>query len=260
LSIAPSGERPPPAWLISHSFDERAAGVLKSGKEAEVFLVERVADDGSSCLLAHKRYRPRYPGQGELRELGFSKGTIYRADKVYRAGWDLKRRERAAIDGGSRFGHRLAAALWPANEMAMLRRAWQAGASVPYPVERTTDGVLMEFVGDRERAAPRLAEARLDGDQLAAALDQLLASLRAMTAAGVVHGDLSAYNALWWHERLVLIDFPQAIDASANPHAPELLHRDVVNVSDWFGRRRLAVDAEALYAEMIGLLFGGPAG
>jgi RIO kinase 1 len=241
--------------LISHSYDERDAGVLKSGKEAEVFLVERVAADGSSCLLAHKRYRPRYPGKGELRELGFSKGTIYRADKVYRVGWDLKRRERAAIDGGSRFGHRLAATMWPANEMTMLRRAWAAGASVPYPVERTADGLLMEYVGDSRRAAPLLAAARLTRAEVESAADQLLASLRAMTSAGVVHGDLSAYNTLWWAGRLVIIDFPQAIDATTNPNAADLLHRDVLNICDWFGRRRQAIDADALYVELLGLLF-----
>lgn len=249
-------ERAAPDWLITHSFEERPAGVLKSGKEAEVFLVERVAADGRSCLLAHKRYRPRYPDPGMLRELGFSKGTIYRADKVYRAGWALKRRERAAIDGGSRFGHELAASLWPANEMAMLDRAWQAGAAVPFVVDRTDDGVLMEFVGDRQQAAPRLAEARLSGAEDISAFEQLLASLRAMTAAGVVHGDLSAFNVLWWHGRLVIIDFPQAVDATTNPHAADLLHRDVRNVCRWFERRRVRVDAETLYVELLGLLFG----
>ena len=48
-------------WLIAEPepYDEYDLGPLKTGKEAEVFLVERVAADGRSCLLAHKRYRPR---------------------------------------------------------------------------------------------------------------------------------------------------------------------------------------------------------
>src|SRR6266567_2914126 len=115
LSVSPTGHRPVPSWLITHSYEDRDAGVLKSGKEAEVFLVERTSPDGS-CLLVHKRYRPRYPKKGELRELGFSKGTIYRADAVYQAGWSLKQRERKALDQGSRFGESLAARLWPYNE------------------------------------------------------------------------------------------------------------------------------------------------
>ena len=90
-------ERPAPPWLITHGYQDHDAGVLKSGKEAEVFLVERIADDGSSCLLAHKRFRPRYPKKGELEALGFSKGTMYRADSVYSAGWGLKQRDRKAL-------------------------------------------------------------------------------------------------------------------------------------------------------------------
>ena len=48
-------------WLIAdpEPYEEYDLGPLKTGKEAEVFLVERVAPDGRSCLLAHKRYRPR---------------------------------------------------------------------------------------------------------------------------------------------------------------------------------------------------------
>ncbi|HSH22282.1 MAG TPA: RIO1 family regulatory kinase/ATPase [Candidatus Caenarcaniphilales bacterium] len=251
-----TGTRPVPSWLIQDSFEDIQAGVLKSGKEAEVFLVERRSPAGS-CLLAHKRYRPRYPGKGELRELGFSKGTIYRADSVYREGWHLKRRERLAVEGGSRFGHELSASLWPHNEMQMLQRAWQAGASVPYPVDRTPDGLLMEFIGGRSAAAPPLVNAHLDAATAAGAWQQLAASLRALTSAGVVHGDLSAYNVLWWRGRLVVIDFPQAIDATTNVHAPELLRRDVANVASWFQRQRVDIDPERFYLELLELLFAG---
>ena len=256
---APDGVRPPPPWLITHAYQDRDAGVLKSGKEAEVFLVERVAAHGS-CLLAHKRYRPRYPGKGELAALGFSKGTIFRADAVYRAGWTLKARERRAVEGGSRYGHEFSARMWPALEMATLRRAWQAGAQVPYPVEQTEDGVLMEFLGDQDGAAPRLADARLSADQLQSATGQLVASLRAISAAGLVHGDLSAYNMLWWRERLVVIDFPQAVDALSNAHAPDLLHRDLRNIGAWFGARRVDFDVEEVFVELLGLLYSGPLG
>jgi RIO kinase 1 len=230
--------------------------VLKSGKEAEVFLVERESADGS-CLLAHKRYRPRYPKMGELRELGFSKGTIYRADKVYRAGWNLKQRDRRAVEMGSRHGHEVSSQMWPNNELAMLQRAWRAGASVPFPVARTDDGVLMEFIGERERAAPRLVSAQLSAVEVASARDQIVQTLRAMSSVAVVHGDLSTYNILWWRGRLVVIDFPQAVDATTNIHAPELLLRDVENVAEWFGRQRAPIDTGELYGELVGLLFGG---
>jgi RIO kinase 1 len=252
-------ERPAPPWLITHSYEDRDAGVLKSGKEAEVFLVERVGDDGSSCLLAHKRYRPRYPKKGELEALGFSKGTIYRADSVYSAGWALKARDRKALEQNSKFGHELAAAAWPALEFETLDKAWTAGASVPFAVELTEDGVLMEYIGDASGAAPRVASAHLSADEARAARDQLLGTLRALAGAHIVHGDLSVYNMLWWHGRMVVIDFPQAVDSFNNPHAPDLLYRDLHNVHDWFERQRAGFDVEQLFVELIELLFNGPA-
>jgi len=248
-----------PPWLITDSFEDRDAGVLKSGKEAEVFLVERVGDDGSSHLLAHKRFRPRYPKKGELEALGFSKGTIYRADAVYQAGWGLKPRERRALEQGSKFGHELAANMWPYIEKSTLERAWHAGASVPYPVEQTEDGILMEYIGNREGAAPRLATAGLSHEQAREARDQLLANLRVLSGERIVHGDLSTYNMLWWQERLVIIDFPQAVDAFSNPAAPDLLHRDLRNVQEWFERHRAGFDVEEVFVELVTLLYGGPA-
>ena len=68
IALAPAGRSPipdagacmDPAWLIAEpaEYDEYDLGPLKTGKEAAVFLVERVTPDGRSCLLAHKRYRP----------------------------------------------------------------------------------------------------------------------------------------------------------------------------------------------------------
>jgi RIO kinase 1 len=245
-----SADRPAPDWLIDESFEERLVGVLKSGKEAEVFLVERRSAAGT-CLLAHKRFRPRRPARGELRELGFSKGTIYRHDAVYRSGWHLNTRDRRAVEGKTTYGQGVRTRLWPANELTMLRRAWNAGASVPYPVDRTDDGILMEYIGDGDQAAPRLVDARLDRDGVRDAWTQLLDSLRRLARDGIVHADLSVYNLLWWDGRLVLIDFPQAVDAAENAEAPDLLHRDLVNVGTWFGRRGIELDIELVFVDLL---------
>lgn len=242
--------RPAPAWLVVESFEDRQVGLLKSGKEAEVFIVERRSASGSH-LLAHKRFRPRHPGPGELRELGFSKGTIYRHDAVYRGGWRLDSREQRAVASRTRYGRDLRAGRWADNELAALRRAWDAGASVPYPLGRTDDGILMELIGDWNTAAPRLASARLSPDELDSAWRQLRRSLAALADAGLVHADLSAYNLLWWAGRLVLIDFPQAVDVASNADALDLLHRDVTNVVGWFSRRGLAIDVDEVYADLV---------
>ncbi|MBA2265463.1 MAG: serine/threonine protein kinase [Chloroflexi bacterium] len=245
--------REPPAWLLEEPYDEVSLGTLKSGKEAEVFLLERRYADGSTVLLAHKRYRPRRPSPGELRELGFNKATLYRHDSTYRAGWFLSSRDRRAVAHKTDHGHEVIERLWPIQEMEMLERAWASGASVPYPVERTEDGVVMEFIGDADSAAPRLAQAQLSATELASAWEQLIENLRRLTAAGVVHADLSAYNALWWQDRLVIIDLPQAVEFTTNTDAPDLLHRDLANVAAWFERRGIAVDVEDVYGDLLGL-------
>jgi RIO kinase 1 len=248
--------RPALVWPHDEPYEDHPRGTLKSGKEAEIFLVERRFTSGPR-LLAHKRYRPRYPVKGQLREEGFSNSTVYRGDSIYKASWFLPTRDKRAVMGGTRYGHELAARIWPVQEWTMLRRAWEAGASVPYPVERTDHGLLMEFIGDDSQAAPKLAQARLSPNEVASAWEQLAQTLRALTAAGLVHADLSAYNLLWWQRRLVVIDFPQAVDFTTNADAFELLHRDVANVGDWFSRRGVAVDVEALYAELVALAWFG---
>jgi RIO kinase 1 len=244
------------AWPDGEPYEDHPRGTLKSGKEAEIFLVERRFASGPR-LLAHKRYRPRYPGEGQLRAEGFSNSTAYRGDAIYKAGWFLPTRDKRAVLGGSRYGHELAFSLWPMQEWAMLRRAWAAGASVPYPVEQTEHGLLMEFIGDESQAAPKLAQARLSQAELASAWQQLIGNLCALTMAGLVHADLSAYNLLWWEGQLVVIDLPQAVEFTTNTDAFDLLHRDVANVGDWFNRRGIAVDVEAVYAELLPMAWLG---
>ena len=78
--------------------------------------------------------------------------------------------------------------------------------------------------------------------------------VRALSGAHIVHGDLSVYNLLWWHDRLVVIDFPQAVDSFNNPFAPDLLYRDLQNVQAWFERQHDGFDIEPVYVELIELL------
>lgn len=53
----------------------------------------------------------------------------------------------------------------------------------------------------------------------------------------------------------MLIDLPQVVDVTANPHGMELLARDCRNVCDWFTRRGLAVEADDLLGRLVGSLY-----
>lgn len=76
-----------------------------------------------------------------------------------------------------------------------------------------------------------------------------------MTAEGIAHADLSAFNLLWWQGRLLFIDFPQAVDIAENPSGLDFLHRDVVNVCTWFGRRGVEHDPEEVFADLVTYAF-----
>jgi RIO kinase 1 len=228
------GPEPFPDWLVveSGAVDTRL-GVVKTGKEADVHLLERaVPGTDRVCLLAEKRYRA-------------SDHRLFHRDAGYLEGRRVKEsRLERAIEKRSGFGLKVIGEQWALAEFGALCRLWAAGVPVPYPVQRLGTDLLLEFLGEEDGgAAPRLAQLRPEAYQLHNLWDQLAAALGTMAGLGFAHGDLSPYNILVHRGRLVLIDVPQIVDVVVNPRGRELLLRDVANVSAWFATRGLP-DAE----------------
>jgi RIO kinase 1 len=236
------GPHPVPAWLVTAAAAvDTERGVLKTGKEADVFLVERgIRGTDTACLLAAKRYRD-------------ARHRAFHRDAGYLEGRRVRRsRETRAMATRTSFGRDLISQQWAAAEFAILGRLWEAGAAVPYPVSLAGTELLLEFVGDPDgTAAPRLAQVRPDRDLLASLWDQCVAAMVTLARLGYAHGDLSPYNLLVHRGRLVVIDLPQVVDVVANPRGPEFLHRDAQNVSAWFAARGVAADAGELTALLL---------
>ena len=76
-----------------------------------------------------------------------------------------------------------------------------------------------------------------------------------MVQAGMVHGDLSAYNILAADDRLVIIDLPQVVDLVGNQNGMDFLLRDCANICAWFRARGLAVDEQALFGDLMAHAF-----
>jgi RIO kinase 1 len=241
------GPQPRPDWVrTEHGAVDTELGMLKTGKEADVFLVRRaVPGTDRSSTLAAKRYR-----DGDHR--------LFHRDAGYLEGRRVRRsREMRAMTTRTSFGKELIAGQWAAAEFAALSRLWQVGTEtglvrVPYPVQLAGTELMLEFVGDWESgaAAPRLAELRPDPDELTALWEQLVDAMSMLARAQVAHGDLSPYNLLVHDGRVVLIDLPQIVDVIANPRGGEFLARDVRNVARWFTARGLQVDADALIDQL----------
>ena len=228
---AQHGPRPRPTWVLTeHAAVDTERGVLKTGKEADVHLLERtVPGTGRSALLAAKRYRT-------------AEHRMFHRDAGYVEGRRVRRsRETRAMARRTDFGRELLSGQWAGAEFAALSRLWSDGVAVPYPVSLDGTELLLEFVGTPDgRAAPRLAQLRPEPDALAHLWRQLVDALCGLARHGWAHGDLSAYNLLVHDDRLVLIDLPQVVDVVGNPRGPEFLARDVERAASWFTAHGLA--------------------
>jgi RIO kinase 1 len=234
------GPRPWPDWLETSSAAlDTELGIVKTGKEADLFLIERAVPGSAGCLLAAKRYRG-----SDHRE--FHRSSSYEEGRRMR-----NTRDSRAVARKTQYGKQVAAGHWAASEFDALTRAWATGIPVPYPVQISGTEVVMEFIGSGRTAAPRLAQTRSRGADLQDAFEQVVAILRAFSRAGFAHGDLSAYNLLLHDGRVVVIDLPQIVDLVANPLGPDFLHRDVVNVCTWFAAHGVPVDAEEVFGEVL---------
>lgn len=243
----------PPAWLVDDPVEEHPLGTLRSGKEAQVDLVELVGADGRRCTIARKRYLPRTVAtKGQLEAMGVQKASSFHRDVEYREGRQFRKsRDRRAVELMSTYGKRLLQDRWTGHEYDVMSALYAAGCTVPYPIGFADDRFDLEYLGDDVSAAPQLARARLSDTEIRAAWSQLVDGLRTITSAGWAHGDLSAYNLLWWHGRLWFIDFPQAVDIAANPNGLGFLHRDVVNICGWFARHGIDDDPEEIFADLL---------
>lgn len=246
-SIIPSlrGPRPWPSWLVtSAGAMDTELGVLKSGKEADVFLIERAVPDAESVLLAAKRYR------------GTETSDFHRSSQYTEGRRTRRSRDSRALQKKSAYGRALSAGLWASAEFSALSELHSRGAPVPYPVQVDNTELLMEFIGDGREAAPRLATVRADAAELADLWHQVVELMRIFARAGYAHGDLSPYNLLVHHGRVVVIDVPQIVDIVSNPSGIELVERDCRNVCSWFQRHGVDCDPEELAGELIAEAFG----
>ncbi|MDE9366128.1 serine/threonine protein kinase [Luteipulveratus sp. YIM 133132] len=241
------GPEPRPDWVVTDdSALDTELGVLKTGKEADVFLLERTStnDTSRTCVMAAKRYR------------GEDHRTFHRSASYTEGRRTRRSRDARALAKGTEYGRAVAAGQWAWAEWEALNRFWSQGIPVPYPVQVDGTEILMEFVtGPDGTGAPRLAQARSTPALLSTWFEQLREAMIGLVRAGFAHGDLSAYNVLAAGERLVVIDLPQAVDVVGNPQGMDFLHRDCRNIARWFSAKGHEVDEESLFADLLAYAF-----
>ena len=219
---------------------------VKGGKEANVYCCAAHPSTGLR-LLAAKIYRPQTH-------------RTMRNDWVYRQGRETvdastgkavrDGRSLRAIAKRTRHGRALLRGSWIGHEYSALETLHDAGADVPRPFEMRGSTILMEYIGDESAAAPVLHGLALSPHDAGRLLRRAMFNVERMLRNGIVHGDLSPYNVLYWQGRITLIDFPQACDPLGNPNALILLSRDVDRLCRYFARFGAEANAGLVIADI----------
>lgn len=224
--------------------------LVKGGKEANVYRCRAHTSLGLEWIAA-KVYRPR-----KFRNL--------RNDAIYREGRHLLTSEDGrpksvnprdlrvarAVGKKSLFGVEVRHTSWLMYEYTALQTLHSAGVPVPEPYGVGENAILMAYIGDAGRAAPTLHEVSLEAEEASIVFEQVLESIAVMLENGLVHGDLSAYNILYWRGEMTIIDFPQVVNAHSNYSARSILYRDVARVCRYFARYGIRADASRAAAEL----------
>lgn len=226
---------------IASFFDEgyitEVLSEVKSGKEATVYCC-KAAPHHDVPYFALKLYKSRAH-------------RTFKNDSVYQEGrFGTGTRLGRAMTKGSVKGRNTKFNFWIVNEYTTLGTLFAAGAAVPQPITHGENGLLMTFVGTDDDAAEPLYRAKVPRNALPALFDQAISAISLMLSCHIVHADLSPYNILFHDGRLVIIDFPQAVDPRQNSQAEMLLRRDVVNVCGYFTRKGYVCDADEVATDI----------
>jgi len=214
-------------------------GRVKGGKEANVYRCTAHPSTGET-LIAAKVYRPRM-----FRNL--------RNDAMYREGREIltgngkalnKKDDRTmrAIGKKTAYGQQVSHTSWLMHEYKTLSTLYRIGASVPQPFAASDNAILMTYFGDEKVGAPTLHEIDLSHREAKPLFDAVMTNVELMLQHDMIHGDLSAYNLMYWEGEVILIDFPQVTITDMNTNARMILERDITRVCEYFAPRGVKCD------------------
>ncbi|TWX59506.1 PA4780 family RIO1-like protein kinase [Colwellia hornerae] len=224
--------------LVDDGLIDEVISQLMSGKEATVYMV-RCGDD-IRCAKVYK----------EANKRSFKKAAQYQEGRKSR-----NSRRARAMEKGSKYGRKQQEDAWQNAEVEALYTLAAAGVRVPQPFGCFESVLLMELITDGEGdVAPRLNDIILPSEH--AIEDHLIMMnyVKIMLCEGIIHGDLSEFNVLVDEYGPVIIDLPQAVDASANNNAKSMLLRDVDNITDYYAQFAPEL-AQSKYAQEMWALY-----
>lgn len=207
--------------MLNSNIIKEIGGIISSGKEANVYSAVAGEEKATAAnqMYAIKIYKTT------LNE--FKNRDDYIKD-------DYRFRYRFNKQSSRKF-----IKVWAEKEMENLNRMKKHGISCPSPIHLRKNVLVMDFIGNGNKAAPQLRHTSLSIEKLQEIYVQCIKMIRVMfQRAHLVHGDLSEYNILYYKSQLYFIDVAQAVEHE-HPNCLAFLRRDCDNVSKFFVRSGL---------------------
>jgi len=206
--------------LVEDGLVDEVLSRLMSGKEADIFVVR--CGHEIRCAKVYK----------EAAQRSFKKAAQYTEGRKVR-----NSRRARAMEKGSKFGKKEQEKIWQNAEVDALYQLAEADVRVPEPYGCFDGVLLMELITDESGdVAPRLGDVTMTEEEAIRNFAIIMQDVVRMLCTGMVHGDLSEFNVLLDEYGPVIIDLPQAVNASANNNAQAMLERDVQNMVNYFAQ------------------------
>ena len=201
-------------------------GIISRGKEANVFLA-----DGKENEIAVKIYRITTSSFNSMEEYIIG-------DPRFK---NIRHTKREIVFA------------WTRKEYRNLKRAYEAGVRVPYPIIAERNILVMEFLGKKGISYPLLKHTDIDRKQAENIFSRLIEYMHKLyQEASLIHADLSEYNIMIDTDNMspIIIDMGQSTTPE-HPRAKEFLIRDIENILKFFRRYGIDADPDDLYTSIV---------
>ncbi len=163
------------------------------------------------------------------------------AIKIYKTSILVFKDRERYITGEFRFRHgycksnpRKMVSLWAEKEVRNLKRIQLAGIKAPTPLLLKSNLIIMELIGNDDKAAPRLRDAEIENYE-EVYIDVIFIMKTMFKKCKLVHADFSEYNLLYHNNEVYVIDVAQAVEDD-HPNALTFLKRDCININSFFDK------------------------
>ncbi|CAM6032127.1 unnamed protein product, partial [Sphagnum compactum] len=199
--------------MINNQVLESVDGVVSTGKEAVILHAETDQTDSEKSL----------PKEVAIKIFSTTLNEFKQRDRYIKDDYRFKGRF-------SKQNSHTIINMWAEKEMHNLQRIKKAGIPCPDVVLLKKHVLVMRFIGDNSRAAPKLKEVKLNDADWSIAYEEVVQYMhRLYKDARLVHADLSEYNILYYQNTCWLIDVAQSVEPT-HPGALEFLMRDCDNI------------------------------